>query len=179
MGIRPNGKAVCAVETLAPPTIENAQVQAPMTARLHAAGAGGLERAPRIIEPNVAAGHHLARDVHVIIFEEDQVALEIAVFAEVNNVLNIALSVVIAGMSFAGKDELNRAVLVAGQFDDVFELLEDQGRALIRGEAAGKANGQSVRIEQLVKGDKVSLGQPLALDEKTASSELDQLAAQC
>ena len=72
--IAADGKAVRAVVTFAPPAVEDAHVHAAVAARLHAAGAGGFERAARIVQPDVAAGDHLPRDVDVVIFEEHEIA---------------------------------------------------------------------------------------------------------
>ncbi len=63
---------VGAVVAFAPPAVEDAQVQAAVTAGLHAAGAGGLERAARVVQPDVAAAHHLARDVDVVVLDEHE-----------------------------------------------------------------------------------------------------------
>ena len=67
-----DGEAVLAVVAFAPPAVEDAHVHAAVAARLHAAGAAGLERAARVVQPDVAAGNHLARDVDVVVLKEDQ-----------------------------------------------------------------------------------------------------------
>ena len=72
-----DGKTVRAVVAFAPPAVEDAEVQAAVAAGLHAAGAGGFERAARVVQPDVAAGHHLPRDVDVVIFDEHEVARQV------------------------------------------------------------------------------------------------------
>jgi hypothetical protein len=52
----------------------------------------------------------LARDVDVVVLDEDQAALEFAVFAEVNDVLDEAFAFVVARVGFAGEDELQRTL---------------------------------------------------------------------
>jgi len=47
-----------------------------------------------------------------------------------NDVLDVALAVVVARVRLAGEDKLNRPRLVAGQADDVFDLLEISGARL-------------------------------------------------
>src|SRR5581483_11314144 len=91
-------ETVRAVVAFAPPAVEDAEVQTAVAAGFHAARAGGFERTPRIVQPDVAAGNHLARDVDVVVLDEHETALEVAVFAEVNDVLNVALAVVVARM---------------------------------------------------------------------------------
>src|SRR5437879_433449 len=122
MSIFANSKAVGAIVTLAPPAIEDAEIQEAMSTGFHAAGAGGLEWATRRVEPNVAAGDHLASDVHIVILDENQVALQVAVFAEMNDVLDVALPIVIPRVGLAGEHELNGPRLVARQTHDVVEL---------------------------------------------------------
>src|SRR5688572_15089972 len=114
----------------------------------------------------------------VIVFDKDEVSFQLAVFAEMNDMLDEAFALVIAGMGFAGKNELERAFLVLHQSDNVLELLKNEGSAFVSGEAARKANGQGIGVQQLIEGDKVSLGEPLSLDQEAAAGEFDQLAAQ-
>ena len=152
MRIAADGEAVGAVVAFAPPAVQDAEVQAAVATGLHAAGAGGFERAARVVQPDVAAGHHLARDVDVVVLDEHQVAREFAVFAQMDDLLDEALAVVVARVGLAGEDELDGPLLVAAQFHDVLELLENQRRALVGGEAAGEADGQRVGIQQMVEG---------------------------
>ncbi len=112
MGILADGETVGAIVTFAPPAVEDAQVHAAVAAGLHAARAGSFERAARVVQPDVAAGNHLARDVNVVIFDEDKIAREFAVFAQMDNLLDETLAFVIARMRLARKDELHGALLV-------------------------------------------------------------------
>ena len=164
MRIVADGKAVGAVVAFAPPAVEDAQVQAAVAAGLYAAGAGSFQRTARIVQPHVAAGNHLPRDVNIVVLDENQVPLQFAEFAQVNDVLDVALAFVIARMRLAGEDELDGPLLVLGQLHDVLELLENQRRAFVSGEAAGEADRQRVGIEQLIERDEIALREPLALD---------------
>ena len=74
--------------------------------------------------------------------------LQIAVFAQMNDMLNVTFAFVIARMRFAGENELHRPVRVPRQLHNVFELLENQRRAFVSGETSRKTNGQSVGIQQ-------------------------------
>src|SRR5688572_21665356 len=112
--------------------------------------AGSFERTTRIVEPDIAAGNHLARDVHVIILDEDEAAFEFAVFAKVNDVLDETLAFIVARMGFAGEDELNRALRVLRELHDVFELLEDQRSALVSRETAREADRERIGAQQLI-----------------------------
>ena len=148
-----------------------------MATRLHAARSRGLERPAWIVQPHIAARSHLARDMDIVIFNEHQMALQLRVLAEVEYMLNEPFPVIVARMRFAGKDKLNRAVPVLNQFGNVLELLEDQRCPLVGSEATRKADGQRVRIEQLIKGNKIPFGKTLALNQKAAPGKLNQLTA--
>src|SRR5262245_7584138 len=106
MAVGADRKTVRAIIAFAPPAIEDAQVQAAVAAGFLAAGTGGFERAARVVQPYVATGNHLARNVHIVILDEDEVALQLAVFAEMDDMLNEFLSIVIARVRFAGINEL-------------------------------------------------------------------------
>src|SRR5438093_4872497 len=155
LGVRvgSDGEAVGAVVALAPPAVEDAQVEAAVAADFLAARAAGFQRAPRRVQPDVASGDHLAGDVHVVVFDEDERALQLRVLRQVDDLLDVALPFVVARVRLAGEDELQRAL--RGQPDDLVELLEDQRSPLVGREAARESDGESIGIEQLVEGDEV------------------------
>jgi hypothetical protein len=72
------------------------------------------------------AGNHLTRNVDVVVRQKDQMALEIAVLAQVDDVLDVLFPFVIAWMRFAREHELDGAVFVARSPHDILKLLEDQ-----------------------------------------------------
>ena len=176
--IRADGEAVRAVVAFAPPAVKDAEVEAAVATGFHAAGAGSFERTPRIVQPDIAAGNHLPRNVDVVVFDEHQVTGQFTVFAQVNDLLDESFAFVVAGMRLAGKYELDWPLLVVGEIHDVFELLENQRRALVGGEAPRKADGQRVGVQQMVEVDVIALGGALALDQQTAPHELNHLAPQ-
>src|SRR5207245_1303326 len=113
----------------------------------HATGAGGFEGPPWRVEPNIVAGNHLPGHVHVIILNENEVALQVAVLAEVNNMLDVAFAIVIARVGFPGEHELNGPRLVTGEAHDVVQLLKNERGAFISGEPPRKADRERVRIQ--------------------------------
>src|SRR2546423_4200292 len=115
MAVSADGKAIRAVVAFPPPPIQNAQVQAAMAARFLSAGARGFERPPWVVQPYVAARHHLARDVHIIILDEYDIALELTELAQVYDMLDELFPLVIARMRFAGIDKLNRPLTVVDE----------------------------------------------------------------
>ena len=74
MTVIADGESIRAVIALAPPSVENAEVNAPMAASLLTARAGRFQRTAGIIQPDVTAGDHLAGDVNIVILNEDEVA---------------------------------------------------------------------------------------------------------
>src|SRR5712691_9335845 len=95
-----------------------------------------------------------------------------------NDVLNVPFAIVVARVRLAGENELNGPALIAGEFHDVFQLLEYERRALVGRKSAGKANGQCVGIEQSIESNEITMGQALALEEQPPAGEFDQLAPQ-
>ena len=112
-----------------------------MAARFHAAGTGGFQRPARIVQPDVTAGSHLPCDVNVIIFDKHEVTGQFAVFAEVDDLLDETLALVVARVRLAGENELDGPLFVAREFHNAVELLENQWRALVRGEPARETDG--------------------------------------
>ncbi len=178
VGVFADGEAVGAVVGLAPPTVEDAEVEAPVAGGLHPAGARGLQRPPRRVEPHVAARGHRPCHMHVVVLDEDQVALQLAVLAEVDDVLDVTFAGIVARVGLAREDELDGPLPVARELHDVFKLLEDQRRPLVRGKAPRKADGQRVGIEERVESDEVAARQALVLQKQAAAGELDHLAPQ-
>src|ERR1700692_907355 len=148
MGIRADRESVGAVVTLAPPAVEDAEIQATLATSLHAARTGGLQRTAWVVQPDVATRNHLAGHVNIVIFYEHQMALHVAVFAQMDDVLDVPLAIIIPGMRLAGKDELDRAILVAGEFHHILKLLKNKRRAFVGRESARKPNGQGIRIQK-------------------------------
>src|SRR5665213_3412312 len=95
--------------------------------------------------------------MNIVVFDEHQTALKLAVFAEVDDALDETFALVVARMSLAGKDELHGPATIVEQFDHVLELIEDQRGAFVSGKAPGKADGQGIRVQQLVVSNKVRL----------------------
>src|SRR5438477_1139794 len=174
MGVSANGKSVRAIVAFAPPPIEDAYVEAPMTTRLLPAGPGGFQRPSRIVQPDIAARNQLAGNMNVVVLNKDQVAFQFAEPAQVDNVLNVALAFVIARVRLARENKLDWPLPVVRQLNDVLELLKYQRGAFVSREAAGEPDGQGVGIEQLIKRDKIPGGQSLPLQEQTPARELDQ-----
>src|SRR5205823_9704872 len=90
--------AVVAVETFAPPAVEHAEIQTAVRRQFHSAGAAGLERAERIVQPEINTLDQPARDVGVVILHEHHAVFETVLPAELVNLLNKRLATLILRM---------------------------------------------------------------------------------
>ena len=149
-----------------------------MGSGLHAAGARGLQGAARVVQPDVTASHHLSADMDVVVLQEHQMTLELAVVREVDDLLDEALALVVPWMRLAGEDELHGAACVAYKAGDVLELVEDQRSSLVGGETPGEPDGQCVRIQQCIEGDEIGMTKRAVVVEQATPGELDQLTAE-
>src|ERR1035437_8391626 len=63
--------AVVADPALVPPAVEHGQVDNAVAGGLHAARAGRLQRAARVVRPHVHALNHESSDPHVVVLEDE------------------------------------------------------------------------------------------------------------
>src|ERR1700677_3793997 len=147
-----------------------------MAAGFHAAGAAGFERTPWIVKPNIAATDHLAGNMDVVIFYEHEVVRQVAVPAQMDDLLDEPFAVIVAWMGLARKNKLNRAVPVFAKFHDVIELLENERSAFVGGKTPCKTNRQRVRIEQMVKANEIACRYACGHIERPAADKLNHLA---
>ena len=66
----PMAIAVLAVKAFHPPTVEDRKIEHAVHRCLHAAGAGGFERAARNVHPNIDAVHEITSDLLIVIFDK-------------------------------------------------------------------------------------------------------------
>src|SRR3974390_1468538 len=104
--------------------------------------------------------------------------MKITVFAEMKDLLNVALAVIVARMRLAGKNELNRPFGISSELHDFVQLVENKRCAFVGRESPGETNGQGVRIQQAVERDKVLLGPAVNLNKEPPARELNQFTTQ-
>ena len=129
---------------------------------LHAAGAAGLKGAAGIIQPHIATAHHHSANLDVVVFNKHQVPLQLAVLGEVGDFLDEPFPVLIGGMGFAGENKLHGPLGILGEFYHFLKVIENQRGALVRGKAAGKADGQGLGVEPLERLFGLGRGRTLA-----------------
>jgi hypothetical protein len=103
--------------------------------------------AARVVEPDVDALHEVAGDSNVVVLQHEDAAGQSWRAAAREDVLDDALARSVRGVGLAGKDDLDRALLVEDQSRQAFLVGEQQRRALVSGEAASESNCQNPRVE--------------------------------
>src|SRR4029077_19919488 len=89
--------AVVAAIALHPPAVEDAAVDPAVDGDLLAAGPAGLLGPARGVEPHVAPLRHHPADLHVVVFDEDELAPELAP-GQLDELLDEALAQAVRGM---------------------------------------------------------------------------------
>src|SRR5262245_5981775 len=140
-----DGEAVETVIGLSPPSVEDRKIQSAVKHYFLAAGPGGLHRPPRIVQPEIDPLHEAAREIYIVIFDEEHLAGKPRVTHQTGDLLQNLLSRIIARMSFAGEDELNRSLRVVDQRSEHLYVLKDEVGAFIGGEAARKTDRQGIQ----------------------------------
>ena len=69
-----DGETVGPVVCLGPPTVEDGAIESAVKHDFLAAGAGCLQRAARIVQPDIDPLHDVPAQVDVVILEDDQSA---------------------------------------------------------------------------------------------------------
>ena len=118
--------AIVSVVAFVPPPVEHAHVQDAVHRGLLAAGAASFQRRPRIVEPNIDSLREEMRRMHLIIFDEGDMAGHTVVGSERIDLVDKMLAVLVSRMSFSGEDDLHGPPLIQHHRFDAgrFYLLE-------------------------------------------------------
>ncbi len=150
------GPAEVGLVPLVPPAVPHRQVEAAVERRLHPAGAARLQRPQRVVQPHVAAGVELLRHRHAVVGQEDDAVPHPGVVGEPDQLLDQPLAAVVRGVRLARDDDLHRPLRMEQQLHQPVPVAQHQREPLVRGDAAGEADGQHVRVEDVV--DPAELG---------------------
>ncbi len=118
------------------PSIQHAEIQYAIHARFHAAGAAGFFSAAGIVQPEIDALHHFARDLNAVVLNKDQTLGDFRVARHGHNLADQRLAFVIFGMRFARNDNLHRHLRIVQKPLQSGDIAEQQRSALVRGESA-------------------------------------------
>jgi|GEM_PF-5471837 len=90
-----------------PPSIQDAAVETTIEYGLLTASSGGLQWAPRIVQPNVDPLNQVSTNIDVIVFDEGHFSSESRVMTQVGNLLDEPLARLIFGMRFTCENQLH------------------------------------------------------------------------
>ncbi len=146
----PDHPAVSRLVPLAPPSIQNAQVDPAVEGRLHPAGPAGLVGAPGGVEPDVHPGDQVAGEAHVVPLEEDDLPPEPRVMGHLMDLADQVLPRLVGRMGLPGKDDLDRLPLPVENPGQPIHVLEDQRGPFVGGEPPSESDGEGLRIQEPV-----------------------------
>ena len=143
-----NQPAVGAVVAFRPPAVADAQVRHAVDGGFHAAGAARLERLARRVEPHVAALREEMRHVKVVVIDERDASAIHRIDGMAIDLLEMVLPPIVRRVRFAGKHNLDVPPRRGENANQTIGILENQLRALVRGEAPREPDRERARIQQ-------------------------------
>src|SRR5271165_4417996 len=146
------------VPHLVPPAVGHAQVEYAVGRGLHAAGAAGFVRTQRCIQPEIDTLHQIARHRHIVVREEDNAAAEFWITAHLGDATNHFFAGIILGVRLAGKDDLQRTLVVGEHAPQAIEVAEDERGPLVGGKAAGESDSEGIWVQHLCRSFNLRLG---------------------
>ena len=135
--------------TLDPPAVEYRELQHAVHDALLARSTRSLQRSCRRIEPYVHALHHAARELHVVVLQEDDLAHELRLRRYLYYTLYEILSGLVVRVRLARKDELHGTLLVVDDGRQTLQIREEQVGALVGRKAARETYRQHVGTDSL------------------------------
>ncbi len=134
---------------LDPPAVEHGELHDAVHHTLFARRTRRFQRTRGSVEPYVDALHHAARQLHVVVLQEENLAHELRHGRHLDDALDEVLARLVVGMGLAGEDELHGTLLVVDDGSQTVEVREEQIGALVSGETAREADGQHVGLDAL------------------------------
>src|SRR6266480_3901800 len=152
-GVRPirgsgNGPAVPAIVPFRPPSVQGAELGDSVQRRFHATRPRRLEWGARHVEPQIDALHQVVSEVHLVVFQEGDPALEPGFARERVYALEHLLAGLVGRVRLPGEDKLDRSPRVGQEALQPVEIAEDQRRPLVGREPPGESDRQGALLEQ-------------------------------
>ena len=133
--------------TFIPPSVEHGEVDHTVHECLFARCAGGFEGAGGGVHPDVDTAHEAARQLHVVVVEEDDFTDELGAHRDVVNLLDKTLPGPIGGVSLSGEEELDGIVGVVDNLGQTVEVRKEEVGTLIGGKTAGETDDKRVGVD--------------------------------
>ncbi|OPY91998.1 MAG: hypothetical protein A4E73_01572 [Syntrophaceae bacterium PtaU1.Bin231] len=144
---RSDDPAVPAVIPFAPPSVGYTHVEDAVDDDLLPAGAAGLVRSPRRVQPDVDALDKPPGDPDVVVLDEEDLPPEAVLAADVDHLLQDALAHLVVGVGFAREDDVDRVRLVVHDPVQAVRVGKEHVGPLVRGEAPGESDPHGRRID--------------------------------
>jgi hypothetical protein len=93
---------------------------------------------------------HRAGNADVVVGDEDEAVADIGVSGELGDLLDQALAGMVGRVSLSGEDELHGSISVEQKCTQPIDLVQQEVRSLVRGEATGEPDCEDVRIEEVM-----------------------------
>ncbi len=148
----PDGPAVVALVSFAPPPVENTHVEAAVESHLHAAGAAGLHGAERGVEPDIDPLHQMPGNLHVVIFNKNNSVAEALLVRGLHQLADQLLPLLVLGVGLAGEQDLYRHLRVIENPGKPVKVAQQQSAAFVGGKTPGETDGQHLGVEHLLGG---------------------------
>ena len=141
--------AVLAIEGLGPPAVADREVERAVGGGLHARGAARLEPAHGRVQPHVGALHERAREGHVVVLEEEDLALEALLACQLEDALDELLADAVVRVGLAGEDDAHGLGRIGEQLGQPGRILEEERGALVGREAAREADPERLLVQSV------------------------------
>ena len=139
--------AVVAVVTFAPPAVEHAQIDPAIGRRFHSACPACFQWPKRMVQPKIDPLDKTARDVAIVVFQENDAILDSGFAAKFVNLLNERLAGFVARMRFACENELHGSRRVIEQSFQPFLVAEQERGPFVSRETARETDSQNFRVK--------------------------------
>ena len=182
----PNGPANFRRVGFRPPAIQLGKIQAAVDEDLHSARPACFPRPPGRVDPKIDALDQFLSQQHVVIVEKNNAALDLWTFDEVLPLFDQHLPRHVLRMSFAGEDQLNRALGIGEKANQSLRIMQEKIGTLVRGKAPREShrehilvkNAARIRRSSTFRGELRRVAFAHTADQRSSSScaQLPQLA---
>ena len=128
-----------------PPSVEYGEVYNTVHQRLLTGSTGCFERTCRSVQPDIHTRYEAACQLHIVVFEEDNLTQELGTAGDFDDSLNQSLTCAVR-VSLTCKQELYRIIGVVHNLRQTVQVGEQQVRTLISSETTPETNQQRIRV---------------------------------